>query len=117
MISKAMRNLACRVGPKASFYHLLGMVPNSGAAAAMLQNIPVAIYYVFATLAPQKHAKRSILAIFGITMTATPQFGVKIGSHLAPCKRYLKPDDARGGYKEPTMSTESTFKVPRSLQL
>ena len=81
----------------------------------MLQNI--AIYYVFATLAPQSHRKRSILAIFGPTMSATPQFGVKIGANLVQRKQYLKPDDARKGYHEPTMSTEPPFQVRRSPEL
>ena len=66
------------------------------APIAMLQNI--AIHYVFATLAPQKHPMRSILAIFGPIMSATSQFGVKIGPSLAKCKQCPKPDDARSGY-------------------
>ena len=41
------------------------------------------------------------MAIFGPTMSATPQFGVQIGPNLAPYKQYLKPDDARKGYHEP----------------
>ena len=86
----------------------VGMVPNSGAPLAMLQNI--AIYQVFATLAPQKHPRRFILAIFGPTMSATPQFGGKLGSNLAPCKQYLKPDDARKGYHERSMSTNPPSK-------
>ena len=62
---------------------------------AMLQNID--IYYVFATLAPQNHPKRSILAIFGPTMSATPQCGVQTGRNLVPFQQYLNPDDARKG--------------------
>ena len=74
----------------------------------MLQNI--AIYYVFATLAPQRHPKKSILAIPGPTMSATPHFGDKIGPNLGLYKQYLKPDDARKGYHEPTMSTKPSSK-------
>ena len=81
----------------------------------MLQNI--AIYQVFATLAPQKHPRRSILAIFGPIMSATPQFEVQIGPDLAPYKQYLKPDDARKGYHEPTMSTKHPLQVTRFPQL
>ena len=81
----------------------------------MLQNI--AIYQVFAALAPQKHPRRSILAIFGPTMSATPQFGVQIGPNLAPYKQYLEPDDARKGYHEPTMSTEHPLQVIRFPEL
>ena len=62
-------------------------MPNSGAPIAMLQNI--AIYLVFATLAPQKQPRRSILAILGPTMSATPQFGVHIGPNQAPYRRYV----------------------------
>ena len=69
------------------------MVPNSGAPTAMLQNI--AIDWVFATLAPQKPSKMSILAILGPTMSATPQFGVKIRPNQAKCGQYLGPDEAR----------------------
>ena len=84
------------------------MVPNSGAPTAMLQN--TAICYVFAPSAPQKLPERSILAIFGSTMSATPQCGVKIGPNLAPSKQHLKPDDARKGYHEPTMPTRHLSK-------
>ena len=80
------------------------MVPNSWAPIAMLQNI--SIYLVFATLAPQEHPKKSISAIFGPTMSATHQFGDKIGPNLGLYKQFLKPDDARKGYDEPTMSTK-----------
>ena len=93
------------------------MVPNSGALGAILQNI--AIYEVFATLAPQKHSKRSILAILGPTMSATPQCGVKIGSNLAPCKHYLKPGDTRTGYHETAMSDKilpPSHKVSRTIR-
>ena len=62
------------------------------------------------SLAPQKHPRRSILAICGPTMPATPQFGVQIVSNLAPYKQYLKADDARKGYHEPTMSTRHPSK-------
>ena len=81
----------------------------------MLQN--TAIYWVFATLAPQKHPRRSILAIFGPTMSATPQFGVQIGPNLAPYKQNLKPDDARKGDHEPTMSTKQPLQVTRFPEL
>ena len=69
-----------------------------------------AIYYVFATLAPQKHPKKSILATFGPTMSPTPQFGDKIGPNLGLYKQYLKPDDARKGHQEPPMSTKPSSK-------
>ena len=69
------------------------MVPNFGAPIAMLQNI--SIYEVFATLAPQMHSKRSILAIYGPIMSTTPQFVVKIGPNLAQCNHYVKSDDAK----------------------
>ena len=74
-----MRNLVYLGGPKTSD------LPSSGLAKfcwllTMCQN--TAIYYVFATLAPQTHPKRSILAIFGLTMSATPQFELKIGPNL-----------------------------------
>ena len=87
------------------------------APIAMLQNI--AIYYVFATLAPQKHPKRSILAILGPTMSATPLFGVNIGPEVAPCTQFLKPNDARKGYHEPTMSNKTplpSHKVPEIMR-
>ena len=87
------------------------MGPNPGAPIAMLQNIT--IYYVFATLAPQKHAKRSILAILDPTMAALPQFGVRSG----PSKKHLKPLDARKDYHEPTMSNTTPFQVTRSPEL
>ena len=55
--------------------------------------------------------KRSIVAIFGPTMSATLQFGIKIGPNLAPqYKQHLKPDDARRGYHEPTMFTKPPSK-------
>ena len=91
------------------------MVPNSQAPLAMLQNI--AVYEVFATLAPQKHPRRSILAIFGPTMSATRQFGVPIGPNLAPYKQYLKPDDTRKGYQEPTKSTKQILQATRFPEL
>ena len=50
------------------------------------------------------------MAIFGSTMSATPQCGVKIGPNLAPSKQFLKPDDARKGYHEPTMPTRHLSK-------
>ena len=61
-------------------------------------------------MAPQKHSKRSILTIFGATMSATPQCGVKIGPNLAPSNQFLKPDGARKGYHEPTMPTRRLSK-------
>ena len=61
-------------------------------------------------MAPQEHPKRSILTIFGPTMSATPQFGDKIGPNLGLFKQYLKPDDARKGYHEHTMSTKPPSK-------
>ena len=85
------------------------------APLAMLQNIT--IYYVFATLAPQEHPKRSILATVGPTMSATPQFGFKIGPNLAPCKQYLKPNDAKRSYHEHAMSTKTPFQVTRFPEL
>ena len=91
------------------------MVPNSGAPVAMLQN--TSIYYVFATLAPQKHPKISILVILGSTISATPQCGIKIGPHLAPSKESLKPDDGKKGYHEPTMPTKHPIHVTKSAEL
>ena len=91
------------------------MLPNSGAPNAMLRNIT--IYFAFATLVPQKQPKKSILAIFGPTMSAKPQFGVSIGPNLAPHKQYLEPDDARKGYHEPTMSTKHPLQVTRFEEL
>ena len=41
---------------------------------------------------------------------STPQFGDKIGPNLGLYKHYLKPDDARKGYHEPTMSTKPPSK-------
>ena len=61
-------------------------------------------------MAPQEHPKRSILAIFGSTMSATPQFGDKIGRNLGPYEQHLRPDDARKGYHEPTMSPKPPSK-------
>ena len=81
----------------------------------MLQH--TAIYAVFATLAPQKHPKRFVLATFGATMSAAPQFGLKIVPHLAPCQQYLKPDDVKKGYHETTMSTKPLFRVATSPEL
>ena len=59
------------------------------------------------------------MAIFGATMSATPQFGVKIRANLAPRKQYLKPDDARKGYHEPTMSNKTplpSHNVPKIMR-
>ena len=59
------------------------------------------------------------MAIFGPIMSATPQFEVQIGPNLAPHKQYLKPDDARKGHHEPTMSTKTSppsHKVPRIMR-
>ena len=39
-------------------------------------------------------------------MSATPQFGVKIGAHRAQCKPYLKLHDAEKGHHNPTMSNQ-----------
>ena len=61
-------------------------------------------------MAPQEHPKRSALAIFDPTMSATPQFGDKIGPNLGLYRQYLKPDDARKGYHEPTMSPQPPSK-------
>ena len=80
------------------------MVPKSWAPIAMLQNI--SIYLVFATLAPQERPERPILAIFGPTMSATPQFGDKSRPNLGPYEQHLRPDNARKGYHEPAMSTK-----------
>ena len=83
---------------------------------AMLENITT--YYVFATLAPQKHPKRSILAIFGPTMSATLQFGLNIGPNLAPCQQYLRLEEARKCYHKPTMSNKTflpSHEVPRIM--
>ena len=52
------------------------------------------------------------MATFGPTMSATHQFGGKIGYNLAPCQQYLKPDDAREGYHEPTVLTKPLSKSP-----
>ena len=93
-------------------------MPNFRAPVAMLRNIP--IYYVFATLAPQKHPKRSILATFGPTMSARPQFEVKIGPNLAPREPYLKPGDLRKGHLGSTTSNKTTLpcnKVPRIIRV
>ena len=81
----------------------------------MIQNI--AIYYVLATLVPQKHPKRSISAIFGPTMSATPEFGIQIEPNLTPYKQYVKPDDARKGYHKPTMSTKHLLQGARFPEL
>ena len=59
------------------------------------------------------------MAIFGPTMSATPQFGVQGGPNLAPYRQYLKPDDGRKGYHKPTMSTKHSppsHKVPRIMR-
>ena len=61
-------------------------------------------------MAPEEHPQRSIVAIFGPTMSATPQFGDKIGPSLGPYEQHLRPDDARKGYLEPTMSTKPPSK-------
>ena len=80
----------------------------------MLQNIT--IYYVFATLAPQ----RSTLDILGPTMSATPQFGVKVGPHMAPWAQYLEPDDGRQKMLPRAYNinktTLSSHKVPRIMR-
>ena len=68
-------------------------------------------------MAPQKHFRRSVLAIFGPIMSATPQFGVQFGPNLAPYKEYLKPDDARKGYHNLTMSTKHPLQVIRFAEL
>ena len=84
---------------------------NFGGSLSQCQNIR--IYLVFATLAPQRHPRRSIFAIFDPTMSATPQFGGQIWSNLVPYKQFLKPDDARKGYHETTMSTKHLLQVTR----
>ena len=67
-----------RVGPKTSKLPLLGRAANSGAPIAMLQDTTT--YCVFATFP---------------TMSATPQFGIKLGPNLGPFQQYLKPDDQK----------------------
>ena len=84
------------------------MVANFRARVATLQNLT--IYAIFATLAPKRHPRRSTLAIFGPTMSATPQFGDKIGPNPGPYEQHLKPDDARKACHEPTMSTKPSSK-------
>ena len=71
----------------------------------------------FLELAPQKQPTRLVLAIFGPTMSATPQFEVKIEPNLAPYRQYLEPDDARKGYHEPNMSAKRLLQVTRSPEL
>ena len=59
------------------------------------------------------------MAILGPTMSATPLFGVEIGPEVAPCTQFLKPNDARQGYHEPTMSNETplpSHKVPKIMR-
>ena len=46
-------------------------------------------------MAAQKQPKGSTLEIFGPTMSATPQFGVKIRPNQSKCGQYLEPDEAR----------------------
>ena len=50
------------------------------------------------------------MATSGPTMSATPQFEDKIGPNLGPYRQHLKPDDARKGYHEPTMSAKPSSK-------
>ena len=52
----------------------------------------------------------TMLAIVVFTMSATPQFGVKIVPNLAPCQQYLKPDDASKDYHEPAVLTKPSSK-------
>ena len=58
------------------------------------------------------------MAIFGPTMSATPEFRVQIEPYLTPCKQYVKPDDVRKGYHKPTMSTKHppSCKVSRIMR-
>ena len=76
------------------------------------------IYYVFATLAPQKHPKSSILARIDPTISARPQFEVKIESNLASCKPCLKLDDPRKGHHKPSTSNKiptPSHNVPKTM--
>ena len=50
-------------------------------------------------------------------MSATPQFGVKIGAHLAPCKPYLKLHDAKKGNNNPTMSNKIPLPSHKVLKI
>ena len=56
------------------------------------------------------------MAIFGPTMSATPQFGVQIGPNLAPYKQYLKPDDARKGFYNVNKTPPPSHKIPRIIR-
>ena len=70
-------------------------------------------------MAPQEHPKRSLLAIFGPTMSDAPQFGVKIGSILAQREQYLKPDDTRKSKPRAYKVNKTSFpshKVPRIMR-
>ena len=61
-------------------------------------------------MAPQKHPKSSILATIDPTISARPQFEVKIESNLASCKPCLKLDDPRKGHHKP--STRNKIPTP-----
>ena len=102
-----MRNLVYRVGPKTSDLPSPWHGPKFwGSNCHATKHY---IYYFFNTLAPQRHPKRPILAIFGPAMSATPLFGDKIGPHLAPYESHVQPDDP--SHHKPTMSNGTPFHV------
>ena len=50
-------------------------------------------------------------------MSATPQFGIEIGAHLAPCKPYLSLHDAKKGNHNPTMSNKMRLPSHKVLRI
>ena len=107
---------AVKVGPKTYTFPCSGHGPKH--LGSYCHASKLGYLFGFCHIDTQKHPRRSILAIFGPTMSATPQCGVKIEPNLAPSKQFLKPDDARKGYREPTMSTKPPPKsqVPQNYE-
>ena len=111
IILHAMRNLVYRVGPKTP------NLPPSGRDAKFWGSNCHASEHCyllgFCYIGTPEAPKEVDIGHLCSKMSATPQLGVQIGLNLASYKQYLKPDDSRKGYHEPTMSTKHTLQVIR----
>ena len=103
-----MRNLVYRVGPKTPSSPYSGHGPKSSGSTchASEHNYLLSFCHIGTPEAPQEVDIGHLWS----NHVNTSQFGVHIGPNLAPYKQYLKPDEARKGYHEPTMSTNSPSK-------
>ena len=93
------------------------MGPNSGPPITMLQKHSYLLG--FCLICTPEALQEVNIGHLGSTMLATPLFGVKIGPEVAPCTQFLKLNDARKGYHEPTMSNKirlPTHKVPKIMR-